>query len=89
MKNLLEISELCKRHLQTTDEKWNETIHKEVVKVVYKLVSLKNLAIYWNSGFKLVSDLTDNTTVLQTMNDTIVVGNKKPHGYKYSKSLLY
>ncbi|VIO96842.1 Uncharacterized protein BM_BM5678 [Brugia malayi] len=68
---------------KTTDENWNETIHKEVVKVVYKLVSLKNLAIYWNSDSELVSDLADNAAILQAMNDAIVINNRKPSGYKY------
>lgn len=79
--------EKIKNILQTADENWNETIHKEIVKVVYKLVSLKNLAIYWNSDSELVSDITDNAAILQAMNDAIVIGNKKPSGYKYSKFL--
>ncbi|VDN30459.1 unnamed protein product [Gongylonema pulchrum] len=70
-------------NFKTTDENWNETIHKEVVKVVYKLVSLNNLALYWNSDSTLFSDLTDHAKILQEMNDSIVVGNKKPSGYKY------
>ncbi|KAL3998071.1 N-terminal region of Chorein a TM vesicle-mediated sorter family protein [Acanthocheilonema viteae] len=68
---------------KTTDENWNETIHKEVVKIVYKLVSLKNLAIYWNSSSELMSDLANNAAISQAMNDAIIVGNKKPSGYKY------
>uniref|UniRef100_A0A915Q109 Vacuolar protein sorting-associated protein 13A n=1 Tax=Setaria digitata TaxID=48799 RepID=A0A915Q109_9BILA len=68
---------------KTTDEDWNETIHKEVIKIVYKLVSLKNLAVYWNSDSKLISDLSDNAAALQAMNDAIVIGKKKPIGYKY------
>ncbi|VDP11245.1 unnamed protein product, partial [Onchocerca flexuosa] len=68
---------------KTTDENWNETIHKEVVKVVYKLVSLKNFAIYWNSDSKLISDSNDSAVISQTMNDDIVIGSRKPLGYKY------
>lgn len=71
--------------LQTTDENWNETIHKEFVKVFYKLVSLNNLAVYWNSKSKLISDMTDHDAILKAMNDAIVVGNRKPEGYNYSK----
>lgn len=52
------------------------------------MISLKNLAIYWNSGSELVSDLTDNIAISQAMNDAIIIGNKKPSGYKYSKSLM-
>ncbi|VDN06934.1 unnamed protein product [Thelazia callipaeda] len=68
---------------KTTDENWNETIHKEVVKIVYKLVSLKNLAVYWNSKSELLSDANDSAVILQEMKNAIVTDNKKPSNYKY------
>ncbi|KAM3721577.1 Intermembrane lipid transfer protein [Dirofilaria immitis] len=68
---------------KTTDENWNETIHKEIVKVVYKLVSLRNFTIYWNSNSKLMSDLSSSAAISERMNDAIVVGNRKPSEYKY------
>lgn len=67
----------------TTDSNWQETIHKEAVQIVYKLVSLNNLAIYWNSKSKLMSDMTDNDAILKALQESVVVGDRKPESYKY------
>ncbi|CAD6186300.1 unnamed protein product [Caenorhabditis auriculariae] len=68
---------------KTTDENWRETIHKETVKIIYKLVSLENLAVYWNSDSELISDLEDKEQIRRKLQETIHDGKNVPKGYKY------
>ncbi|VDK42182.1 unnamed protein product [Anisakis simplex] len=68
---------------KTTDANWIETIHKEAVQIVYKLISLNSLAVYWNPDSKLISDLTDRAEIKRQMQDGIASGGKKPDDYKY------
>ncbi|KAK6009871.1 hypothetical protein OSTOST_25171 [Ostertagia ostertagi] len=42
---------------------WIPTIHRDVVKIFHKLVLLDNLAVYWNSGSELFSDLPDKKEI--------------------------
>ncbi|MFH4979972.1 hypothetical protein AB6A40_006681 [Gnathostoma spinigerum] len=70
---------------KTTDSDWNETIHKEAVQIVHKLVSLNSLAIYWNSNAELISDIADRGETKKKMHACIAVGTKRPSTYKYSE----
>ncbi|PAV62062.1 hypothetical protein WR25_11522 isoform B [Diploscapter pachys] len=72
-----------KLDFQTTDSNWKPTIHKEAVKIIYKLVSLQNLAMYWNSDSKLISDLTDKDEIRKKLQETIHRGKGNPSGFKY------
>ncbi|CAI5438459.1 unnamed protein product [Caenorhabditis angaria] len=74
---------LEKLYFKTTDEHWKETIHKDVVKIIYKLVSLQNLAVYWNSGTEFISDYTDKEKIRKKLQETIHNGKNRPIGYKY------
>ncbi|CAJ0565306.1 unnamed protein product, partial [Mesorhabditis spiculigera] len=74
---------LQKLDFQTTDENWLPTIHKETLKIIHKLVSLENLAVYWNSDVTLFSDLSDRKEVKEKMLATITTKNNRPEGYKY------
>ncbi|VDM52909.1 unnamed protein product [Angiostrongylus costaricensis] len=47
------------KNLQTTDENWVPTVHRDVVKIFHKLVLLSSLSVYWNSDSKLFSDIQD------------------------------
>ncbi|KAK6059294.1 hypothetical protein COOONC_03077 [Cooperia oncophora] len=70
---------------QTTTENWIPTIHRDVVKIFHKLVLLDNLAVYWNSGSELFSDLTDKKEIRRKLQATIHNGKNQPDGYKYSE----
>ncbi|CAD27608.1 Vacuolar protein sorting-associated protein 13 [Caenorhabditis elegans] len=74
---------LEKLNFKTTDENWRETIHKDVVKIIYKLVSLQNLAIYWNSSTEFISDLDDKEAIRKKLQETIHNGKNGPEGYNY------
>uniref|UniRef100_F1KPF0 Vacuolar protein sorting-associated protein 13A n=1 Tax=Ascaris suum TaxID=6253 RepID=F1KPF0_ASCSU len=68
---------------KTTDANWVETIHKETVQIVYKLVSLNSLAVYWNPNSSLISDLTDRDEIKRQMHAGIASNGEKSVGYKY------
>uniref|UniRef100_A0A0N4UN55 Chorein_N domain-containing protein n=1 Tax=Dracunculus medinensis TaxID=318479 RepID=A0A0N4UN55_DRAME len=68
---------------KTTDANWKETIHKGVVQIVFKLISLNNLSIYWNSESELFSDLNDREEIKQEMYVAIAAADKRPVKYKY------
>ncbi|KAK5973526.1 Vacuolar protein sorting-associated protein 13C [Trichostrongylus colubriformis] len=70
-------------NFQTTNENWIPTIHKDVVKIFHKLVLLENLAVYWNSGSELFSDLSDKKEIRRKLQATIHNGKNQPDGYKY------
>ncbi|PIO63009.1 hypothetical protein TELCIR_15408 [Teladorsagia circumcincta] len=70
---------------QTTTENWIPTIHRDVVKIFHKLVLLDNLAVYWNSGSELFSDLSDKQEIRRKLLATIHNGSNQPEGYKYSE----
>ncbi|EFP12519.1 hypothetical protein CRE_29770 [Caenorhabditis remanei] len=74
---------LEKLNFKTTDENWKETIHKETVKIIYKLVSLQNLAVYWNSSAEFISDLDDKEAIRKRLQETIHNGKSPPEGFKY------
>ncbi|CAI2320935.1 unnamed protein product [Caenorhabditis sp. 36 PRJEB53466] len=74
---------LEKLYFKTTDENWKETIHKDVVKIIYKLVSLQNLAVYWNSSTEFISDLDDKELIRKKLQATIHDGKMAPAGFKY------
>jgi hypothetical protein len=60
------------------------TIHKEAVKLIYKLVDMSNLAVYWNSDTKLISDLGSKAEIRDAMKAVIATKDKMPAGYNYS-----
>lgn len=70
-------------NFETTDENWKTTIHKEAIKIFYKLVSLNNLSIYWNSNAKLLSDMSAKEEIMHAMVDAIAKGEHRPLDYKY------
>ncbi|CAB3407867.1 unnamed protein product [Caenorhabditis bovis] len=74
---------LQKLDFKTTDENWKETIHKDVVKIIYKLVSLQNLAVYWNSDTEFISDLNDKEKIRKRLQEAIHNGKNAPQGFKY------
>lgn len=69
---------------QTTDADWKATVHKEAVKIFYKLISLNSLAVYWNSKSEMISDLKSNKEILEKMQHIIATQKHRPEGYKYS-----
>ncbi|GMT29125.1 hypothetical protein PFISCL1PPCAC_20422 [Pristionchus fissidentatus] len=69
---------LASLQLHTTDSNWKSTVHKDVVKIVHKLVDLNNLAVYWDSDVKLISDLEDKMVIRQKLRDLIAKGDKRP-----------
>uniref|UniRef100_A0A914WWB3 Uncharacterized protein n=1 Tax=Plectus sambesii TaxID=2011161 RepID=A0A914WWB3_9BILA len=68
---------------QTTDENWIPTIHKEAVKLIFKLVQMNSLAVYWNSDTKLISDMTSKEEIGRAMRSVIATSNNLPQGYNY------
>uniref|UniRef100_A0AC34RBS8 Uncharacterized protein n=1 Tax=Panagrolaimus sp. JU765 TaxID=591449 RepID=A0AC34RBS8_9BILA len=66
---------------QTTDENWQAMIVKEAVKVFHKLVSLQNLAVYWNPNSRLFSDLKSNEEIKKALMETIANENQKPDDF--------
>lgn len=75
--------------LQTTNENWIPTIHRDVVKIFHKLVLLDNLAVYWNSDSQLFSDLNDKKEIRRKLQETIHNGKNNPEGYKYSEFCIH
>ncbi|TKR93503.1 hypothetical protein L596_007947 [Steinernema carpocapsae] len=67
----------------TTDANWKPTIHKEAVKIIHKLVTMSNLAVYWNSDSALISDLESKDEIKRAMLEGISTKEKRPHGFKY------
>ena len=74
---------------QTTDENWKPMILKETVKIFHKLVSMKNLAIYWNSDCKFYSDMDTNDEIRNALKESIADQKKRPDNYKYSEFYLF
>ncbi|KAI1730781.1 repeating coiled region of VPS13 domain-containing protein [Ditylenchus destructor] len=68
---------------QTTDTNFKTTIHKETMKIFYKLVSLKSLAVYWNSDSAFISDSDSADNVKGTLQTTIATETSKPDDFKY------
>ncbi|EPB76868.1 hypothetical protein ANCCEY_03994, partial [Ancylostoma ceylanicum] len=71
------------KNLQTTNEDWIPTIHRDVVKIFHKLVLLDNLSVYWNSDSELFSDIHDKAEIRRKLTATIHTGKNPPAGYKY------
>lgn len=53
------------------------------MKIFYKLISLNNLAIYWNSNTNLISDLVLKNDILSELQLTIATKFSKPDNFKY------
>uniref|UniRef100_A0A914DD96 Vacuolar protein sorting-associated protein 13 n=1 Tax=Acrobeloides nanus TaxID=290746 RepID=A0A914DD96_9BILA len=70
-------------NFETTDENWQTTIHKEAIKIFYKLVLMNNLSVYWNSNAKLISDLTDKAEIMKAMIDAVAKQDSRPENFKY------
>ncbi|CAL1529954.1 unnamed protein product, partial [Lymnaea stagnalis] len=62
---------------QTTDGNWKETIIKEAVTQIFKLVRLDSLAVYWNSKDKLLQD-SEKKIILSTLQENIPKHGIKP-----------
>lgn len=45
---------------------------------------MQNLAVYWNSDARLISDLSDKQAIRQALQETITTGSNKPADFKYS-----
>jgi vacuolar protein sorting-associated protein 13A/C len=71
---------------QTTDENWHAAVLKDTVKIFHKLISMENLAVYWNSDAKLISDLTDKQEIRKALEETITTNDNRPEDFKYSMS---
>ncbi|GFN81247.1 vacuolar protein sorting-associated protein 13a-like [Plakobranchus ocellatus] len=61
---------------QTTDSNWNETIIKEAVTQIYKLVRLESLSVYWNSSDNLFQDLP-KPEILKQLSGSVPKQGKK------------
>ncbi|KAK0425183.1 hypothetical protein QR680_009077 [Steinernema hermaphroditum] len=68
---------------QTTDANWKPTIHKETVKIIHKLITMSNLAVYWNSHSELISDLESKEEIKKQMLASISTKDNRPKGFKY------
>ncbi|PAV56221.1 hypothetical protein WR25_01297 [Diploscapter pachys] len=77
-----------KLDFQTTDADYKPAIHLETDKLIYKLVSLQNLDVYWNSDSNLISDLEDKNEIRKQLHDTIHRGKNSPQGFKYILQLI-
>ncbi|XP_055872705.1 intermembrane lipid transfer protein VPS13C-like isoform X9 [Biomphalaria glabrata] len=70
----------------TTDSNWKETVIKEAVTQIFKLVRLDSLSVYWNSKDRLIQDL-DRKVILDSLQelfqgklqDNIAKQGTKPH----------
>uniref|UniRef100_A0A913HS02 Vacuolar protein sorting-associated protein 13A n=1 Tax=Strongyloides stercoralis TaxID=6248 RepID=A0A913HS02_STRER len=67
----------------TTDENWKATIHKDVVKIVHKLISMNNLSVYWNSGTRLISDLETKEEIKREMHNGITTQSHRLKDFKF------
>lgn len=69
---------------KTTDAEFNPTIHKKDATLFYKLVSLQNLAIYFNEAQSLLSDLNTKEEIIPRLLETIAVDDTFPQHFHYS-----
>lgn len=53
------------------------------MKIFYKLISLNNLSIYWNSDTKLISDLNTKDEILSALRASIATKHTQPVNFKY------
>ncbi|BFZ25790.1 hypothetical protein BsWGS_28827 [Bradybaena similaris] len=68
---------------QTTDANWKETIIKDAVTQIYKLIRLDSLSVYWNSKTDLLHD-KDSKAILAALSENI------PHqGHKTNLQYLF
>uniref|UniRef100_A0A0K0FDI7 Vacuolar protein sorting-associated protein 13A (inferred by orthology to a human protein) n=1 Tax=Strongyloides venezuelensis TaxID=75913 RepID=A0A0K0FDI7_STRVS len=67
----------------TTDENWKATIHKDVVKIVHKLISMNNLSVYWNSDTRLISDLASKEDIKREMHNGITTQTHRLKDFKF------
>ncbi|KAI6181597.1 Vacuolar protein sorting-associated protein 13C [Aphelenchoides besseyi] len=70
-------------NFETTDSNWKATIHKETMNIFYKLVYLENLAVYWNSKAKLISNSTDRKEIRRQLEESIVSSENRAPDHKY------
>ncbi|KAK3690734.1 hypothetical protein RRG08_061173 [Elysia crispata] len=61
---------------QTTDSNWKETVIKEAVTQIYKLVRLDSLSVYWNSYATLFQDQA-KTEILKNLSNNVPKQGKK------------
>ena len=66
---------------ETTDAEFNPTIHKKDATLFYKLVSLQNLAIYFNEAQSLLSDLNTKEEIIPRLLETIAVDDTFPNTF--------
>lgn len=66
---------------KTTDAEFNPTIHKKDATLFYKLVSLQNLAIYFNEAQSLLSDLNTKEEIIPRLLETIAVDDTFPNTF--------
>lgn len=67
---------------ETTDDKWNPCIIQENVSLIHKLITLDSLAVYWNSGTTLFSNLSVEDRQ-NAMEKSIATKTFKPHESAY------
>uniref|UniRef100_A0A914Q3N0 Chorein N-terminal domain-containing protein n=1 Tax=Panagrolaimus davidi TaxID=227884 RepID=A0A914Q3N0_9BILA len=68
---------------QTTDENWHAAVLKDTVKIFHKLISMENLAVYWNYDSKFISDLSDKDEIRKTLHETIAREDDIPEDFNY------
>uniref|UniRef100_A0A914YP04 Chorein N-terminal domain-containing protein n=1 Tax=Panagrolaimus superbus TaxID=310955 RepID=A0A914YP04_9BILA len=68
---------------QTTDKHWKAAILNNTVSLFHKLISMQNLAVYWNSNSKFISDLSEKQEIRKALKEIIATENDKPEDYKY------
>ncbi|BFZ13595.1 hypothetical protein BsWGS_16634 [Bradybaena similaris] len=68
---------------QTTDASWKETVIKEAVTQIYKLVRLDSLSVYWNSKSDLMQE-NSKKKILNALADNIPkLGSKSNHQFLF------
>jgi len=68
-------------YAQSTNDKWEPTFISTPEKLVHKLVSLKNLSVYWNSGDKFISQSSNMLGELEMMIYQDIQKIKPKHHY--------
>lgn len=74
---------LHKLDLETTNENWIPTLLDESVKIIYKMVSMKSLAVYWNTKSKTMLTKAPRVEQLKVFRDTIANEGFLPDDFTY------
>lgn len=69
--------------VETTDSNWMPCILDETVKIIYKMVSLKSLAIYWNSKPNVLYTKLPRAQQLEEFKNTIANGGFLPENFTF------